>query len=167
MNNKIRPVLFACLGLLFGMFVMYVFNQFNGSKKDIPSGQSSSTHKNPSPTPGAGNPAQFSIEQLTEDKNVISYVKQNRQLPSYYITKNEARKKGWNPSQGNLCEVLPGRAIGGDRFGNREGRLPKGELYFEADVNYSCGTRNADRIIFTKNGEVYLTKNHYKTFEKQ
>jgi hypothetical protein len=96
---------------------------------------------------------------------VISYVKQNHRLPEYYITKNEARKQGWNPSKGNLCDVLPGKAIGGDKFGNREGRLPDGEKYFEADVNYHCGSRKADRIIFTENGDVYLTKNHYKSFE--
>lgn len=93
--------------------------------------------------------------------------KKNGELPEYYITKAEARKRGWRPSEGNLCEVLPNKAIGGDRFGNREGRLPKGEKYYEADVNYRCGRRNADRIIFNKNGDVWLTKNHYKTFEKQ
>lgn len=98
---------------------------------------------------------------------MISYVKQHHELPDYYLTKNEAKKLGWNPSKGNLCEVLPGKAIGGDYFGNREGKLPKGQKYFEADVNYHCGNRNADRIIFTKNGDVYLTKNHYKSFEKQ
>jgi hypothetical protein len=111
--------------------------------------------------------SQASIDELTEEKTVIRYVQQHHRLPDYYITKNEARKQGWNPSRGNLCEVLPGKAIGGDKFGNREKRLPEGEKYYEADVNYHCGSRNADRIIFTGNGEVYLTKNHYKSFEKQ
>ncbi|ASK30239.1 ribonuclease N [Chryseobacterium sp. T16E-39] len=161
MNSKMRPLFFACLGLLFGMSVMYVFNKFSDSKKDVqnPKVEYSCTSANTTD--------QQSIEQLTAEKTVISYVKQNHQLPHYYITKNEARKMGWNPSQGNLCDVLPGRAIGGDRFGNREGSLPKGNQYFEADINYNCGNRNADRIIFTKNGDVYLTKNHYKSFEKQ
>ena len=107
------------------------------------------------------------IDELTNENTVINYVKQNHQLPNYYITKNEAKKLGWNPSQGNLCEVLPGKAIGGDKFSNREKQLPKGEQYFEADVNYNCGNRNADRIVFTKNGDVYLTKDHYKTFEEK
>ncbi|WP_306613846.1 ribonuclease domain-containing protein [Chryseobacterium sp. CKR4-1] len=155
-----RPVFFACIGLLFGMSVMYIFNKFSGTEKDTqnPKAEYSTT---------AGTANQQSIDQLTAEKTVISYVKEHHQLPDYYITKNEARKLGWNPSKGNLCDVLPGRAIGGDRFGNRERSLPQGNQYYEADVNYSCGSRNADRIIFTKDGDVYLTKNHYKSFEKQ
>lgn len=172
MNGKIRSLFFICLGLLFGMAVMYVYRNFIEDKKD----QAGSVKKETvsygsTSSDGASNngnsSAQVSIDQLTEEKTVISYVKQNHKLPDYYITKNEARKQGWNPSQGNLCDVLPGKAIGGDKFGNREGRLPDGEKYFEADVNYHCGGRNADRIIYTQNGEVYLTKNHYKSFEKQ
>ncbi|WP_172279830.1 ribonuclease domain-containing protein [Chryseobacterium sp. LAM-KRS1] len=160
MNSKMRLVFFACIGLLFGMSVMYIFNKFSGTEKGIqnPKAEYSTT---------AGTANQQSIDQLTAEKTVISYVKEHHQLPDYYITKNEARKLGWNPSKGNLCDVLPGRAIGGDRFGNRERSLPQGNQYYEADVNYSCGSRNADRIIFTKEGDVYLTKNHYKSFEKQ
>lgn len=167
MNGKIRSVFFICLGLLFGMSVMYVYRNFIEDKKD----QSDSVKKEAvhygSTSSGGNSTAQVSIDQLTEEKTVISYVKQNHRLPDYYITKNEARKQGWNPSKGNLCDVLPGKAIGGDHFGNREGRLPDAEKYFEADVNYHCGGRNADRIIYTRNGDVYLTKNHYKSFEKQ
>lgn len=167
MNGKIRSVFFICLGLLFGMSVMYVYRNFIEDKN----GQSDSVKKETvsygSTSSDGNSSAQVSIEQLTEEKTVISYVKQNHKLPDYYITKNEARKQGLNPSKGNLCDVLPGKAIGGDHFGNREGRLPDGEKYFEADVNYHCGGRNADRIIYTRNGDVYLTKNHYKSFEKQ
>lgn len=170
MNSKIRSVFFICLGLLFGMSVMYIYNNFIKDK-----GHSSAKTENVnygSTTTedqynNVGSSSQVSIEQLTEEKTVISYVKQNHRLPDYYITKSEARKQGWNPSKGNLCETLPGKAIGGDRFGNRERRLPDGDQYFEADVNYHCGGRNADRIIYTKNGDVYLTKNHYKSFDKQ
>ncbi|MCY0969994.1 ribonuclease domain-containing protein [Chryseobacterium wangxinyae] len=160
MNPKIRSVLFACMGLLFGMSLMYIYNNFIADKKapleteNVPNANKSQSGSQ-------------TIDELTKEKTVIAYVKQNHQLPDYYVTKNEAKKQGWNPSQGNLCEVLPGKAIGGDYFGNREGKLPKGENYSEADVNYNCGNRNGDRIVFTKNGEVYLTKNHYKSFEKQ
>ncbi|MDR6487418.1 hypothetical protein J2799_001923 [Chryseobacterium vietnamense] len=167
MNGKIRSIFFICLGLLFGMSVMYVYRNFIEDKK----GQSDSVKKETvsygSTSSDGNSSAQVSIDQLTEEKTVISYVKQNHKLPDYYITKNEARKLGWNPSKGNLCDVLPGKAIGGDHFGNRERRLPDGEKYFEADINYHCGGRNADRIIYTQNGDVYLTKNHYKSFEKQ
>ncbi|SMP24496.1 ribonuclease domain-containing protein [Chryseobacterium profundimaris] len=167
MNSKTKPLFFMCLGLLFGMSVMYVYRNFIEDKN--------TEHSKPvieysSAEPSAANSSssqQPSIDQLTEQNTVIRFVKQNHKLPEYYITKSEARKMGWKPSEGNLCEVLPGKAIGGDRFGNREKVLPEGQMYFEADVNYHCGNRNADRIIFTENGNVYLTKNHYKSFEKQ
>ncbi|MGO4710566.1 ribonuclease domain-containing protein [Chryseobacterium sp. 2TAF14] len=160
MNPKIRSLFFACLGLLFGMSVMFVYNHFFAEKK--------AAIKNESISEASVNHVdKQSIDELTNENTVIKYVKQNRKLPDYYITKNEAKKFGWNPSQGNLCDVLPEKAIGGDYFGNREGKLPKDEKYFEADVNYNCGNRNGDRIVFTKNGEVYLTKDHYKSFEKR
>lgn len=170
MNNKSRPLFFAIAGLLLGMLVMYLVNNFTIEKKNNTNNTKSeqvSYGSTASEENNINTSDRQSIDQLTEEKRVISYVKQNHQLPDYYITKNEARRQGWNPSQGNLCEILPGRAIGGDKFSNREGNLPKGERYFEADVNYNCGNRNADRIVFTEDGDVYLTKNHYKSFEKQ
>lgn len=168
MNSKTRSLFFICLGLLFGMSAMYIYNHFIADKKDSNSVKTENiSYNNTDNKNSADDSLGQSIDQLTAEKTVISYVKQNHQLPDYYITKNEARRQGWNPSKGNLCDVLPGKAIGGDKFNNREGSLPKGEKYFEADVNYNCKNRNADRIIFTKNGDVYLTKNHYKSFEKQ
>jgi len=150
---------------------MYIYNNFIADKKgnteSVKTEAASYESTSPDSKNNNTNPASQPIDQLTEEKTVINYVKQNHRLPEYYITKNEARKLGWNASKGNLCDVLPGKAIGGDKFGNREKKLPQGEKYYEADVNYSCGNRNADRIIFTENGDVYLTKNHYKSFEKQ
>ncbi len=165
MTGKTRSVFFICLGLLFGMSVMYVYKNFIADKNPV-------SETNPIIEYGAANgnsanSAQQSIDLLTEEKTVVNYIKQNHKLPGYYMTKTEARKSGWDPAKGNLCEVLPGKAIGGDRFGNREGSLPKDNLYYEADVNYHCGNRKGDRIVFTEKGEVYLTKDHYKNFEKQ
>ncbi|MDQ7916996.1 ribonuclease domain-containing protein [Mesonia sp. MT50] len=109
------------------------------------------------------------IVQLTKANTVIAYVKKYERLPKYYLTKNEAKKRGWQPHKGNLCEVLPGKAIGGDYFGNREGRLPnrKGRKYYEADINYDCGGRNANRLVYSNDGLIFTTKDHYKTFQKQ
>ena len=111
---------------------------------------------------------QQDIESLTAEQTVVSYLKVNHHLPDYYITKEEARDRGWEPDQGNLCEALPGKAIGGDYFGNREGKLPKekGRKYFEADINYNCGRRNAERLIYSNDGLIFISKNHYQTFEK-
>lgn len=167
MNGKIRSLFFICLGLLFGMSVMYIYNNFIAGKKETGDGKPVVEYGSSGGTDTGYSPGQESIDQLTEGRRVIQYVKQNHHLPDYYLTKNEARKQGWNPAKGNLCEVAPGKAIGGDRFGNREKILPAGAEYFEADVNYHCGNRQADRIVFTLDGEVYLSKNHYKSFEKQ
>lgn len=171
MNGKIRSLFFICLGFLFGMSAMYIYNNFIADKNENSSVDNRPKYHAPGEFKDTTLKPEYSgkqtIDQLTEEKMVIQYVKQNHHLPDYYLTKNEARRQGWNPSKGNLCEVLPGRAIGGDHFSNREKQLPEGQKYFEADVNYHCGNRNADRIIFTHEGEVYVTKNHYKSFEKQ
>lgn len=110
-----------------------------------------------------------SIDQLTREDVVVPYVKKNQQLPGYYIRKSEAREKGWEAAAGNLCDVLPGRAIGGDVFSNREGGLPSAEKrkWFEADLNYKCGRRNADRLLYSSDGLIYVTHDHYKTFQQK
>jgi hypothetical protein len=175
MNPKLKTLLFFLIGAFAGISVMFLITNYKiekrnemsteaGSpKSDVVKNENQFEAKFDSEKPSEGN----SIEELTNESKVISYVKSNHKLPNYYVTKSEAKSKGWNPSKGNLCDVLPGKAIGGDRFSNREKQLPKGEQYYEADVNYDCGNRGADRIVFTKNGDVWLTKNHYKTFDKQ
>lgn len=176
MNSKNKSVLYVAVGIVLGMMLMYFFNTYTAEKKHTQTSSSeigTSKSSSESSTDWSDNKnskddtSGLNIDDLTNERRVISYVKEHHKLPAYYITKNEARNQGWEASKGNLCDVLPGRAIGGDRFSNREKKLPNGDAYFEADVNYACGRRNADRIVFTKKGEVYLTKNHYKTFEKQ
>lgn len=109
------------------------------------------------------------IDKLTSEDVVVPYVKQHKELPDYYITKGAARGQGWNAGKGNLCNVLPGRAIGGDIFTNREGQLPKksGRTWYEADLNYNCGHRNADRLLFSNDGLLFVTHDHYKTFDEK
>lgn len=175
MNPKLKTLFFFLIGAFAGISAMYLISNYKiekrneslsevrSQKSDVAQSENKSETKFDTEKPSEGN----SIEDLTNETKVISFVKSNHQLPDCYITKSEAKSKGWIPSKGNLCDVLPGKAIGGDKFSNREKQLPKGEQYYEADVNYNCGNRNADRIIFTKNGDVWLTKNHYKSFEKQ
>jgi guanyl-specific ribonuclease Sa len=111
----------------------------------------------------------LSTGELTAEDVIINYVRKHGKLPDCYITKNEARNHGWIASAGNLCDVLPGRAIGGDRFGNRDRQLPdkEGRQYFEADLNCICGKRGADRLVFSNDGLIFVTHDHYKTFEKK
>ncbi len=105
----------------------------------------------------------------TDKDSVALYISVYGHLPDNYITKNKAKDAGWVSSKGNLPKVCPGMSIGGDRFGNYEGKLPekKGRKYFECDINYNPkkGTRGAERIIYSNDGLVYYTKDHYNTFE--
>lgn len=173
--NKTKIFLFFIAGAIAGMLVTHFLVNYKIEKKQPETAYVSPTEsqKNDTSADFQGNkPANSGvnsseIDRLTNEELVIDYVKKNGRLPDYYITKTEARNQGWVPSKGNLCDALPGRAIGGDKFSNREKTLPKGEQYYEADVNYNCGKRNADRIVFTKNGDVWLTHDHYKTFDKQ
>ncbi len=109
------------------------------------------------------------IEALTREAVVVPYVKQHNRLPYYYVSKREARQKGWIASAGNLCDVLPGHAIGGDVFTNRERSLPSGpgRKWFEADINFRCGRRTTDRLIYSNDSLVYVTYDHYKTFQQR
>lgn len=99
---------------------------------------------------------------------VISYIKEHNELPEYYITKDEAKDLGWISSDGNLWDVAPDRVIGGDIFGNREGLLPSdnGRIWYEADFEYSGGYRGDKRIVFSNDGLIYITYDHYQTFEQ-
>ena len=102
----------------------------------------------------------------TDHEDVALYVHTFEKLPDNFITKSEARDLGWEASKGNLWEVADGKSIGGDRFGNREGLLPnkEGRQFFEADVNYEGGYREAERIIYSNDGLIYYTDDHYDSF---
>ena len=97
---------------------------------------------------------------------VAAYLNQFHKLPPNYISKQEAEKRGWDSSQGNLWAVADHMSIGGDRFGNREGLLPTacGRQYYECDINYNGGYRGAERIIYSNDGLIFYTNDHYKSF---
>ena len=101
------------------------------------------------------------------DKNsVAEYIHTFGHLPSNFITKAKATELGWEG--GSLEPYAPGKSIGGDRFGNREGLLPKksGRTYTECDIDTrGKKSRGAKRIVFSNDGLVYYTGDHYETFE--
>jgi len=105
-------------------------------------------------------------QALTSFKEVSHYIRIHGQLPPNFITKKDAEELGWVAAKGNLTEVAPGKSIGGDRFGNREGLLPKskGRIWYEADINYVSGRRGSDRIVYSNDGLIYMTTDHYKSF---
>lgn len=97
---------------------------------------------------------------------VALYLHAFEELPPNYLTKAKARDLGWDSRSGNLWEVAPGMAIGGDRFGNREGKLPEAtdRNWYECDVNYFGGYRGAERLVFSNDGHIYYTGDHYQSF---
>ena len=88
----------------------------------------------------------------------------NRKLPSKFVTKHEARLRGWKPGE-DLWSIdrLRGSSIGGDRFKNLEGRLPNTE-WREADLDYTGGRRGGKRLVFSPDGRRFVTADHYRTF---
>ncbi len=104
----------------------------------------------------------------TDPYQVAEYIHTYNKLPSNFITKKVAAELGWQSEKGNLWEVTDKMSIGGDKFGNREGLLPKKEdrIYYECDVNYEGGYRGAERIVFSNDGLVFYTDNHYESFSQ-
>ena len=104
----------------------------------------------------------------TSKEEVALYLHTYGHLPENYITKKQAEKLGWDNRAGNLQDVAPGKSIGGSRFGNYEGLLPdaKGRNYYECDINYEGGYRGAERIIYSDDGLIFYTADHYKSFEQ-
>ena len=104
----------------------------------------------------------------TSKEEVALYIHTYGKLPVNYITKKEAQDMGWDPSKGNLSDILPGMSIGGSAFGNYEGALPRanGRRYFECDIDYDGGYRGAKRLVYSNDGLVFYTEDHYNTFEQ-
>ena len=120
------------------------------------------------PSEASGNPG----SRLTEDgvydskDEVALYIPLFGHLPSNYITKKQAEELGW--SGGSLEPYAPGKCIGGSRFGNYEGLLPdaKGRSWTECDIDtMGARSRGAKRIVFSNDGLIYYTEDHYEHFE--
>ena len=127
----------------------------------------------PEPTPApTAEPTPEPTPQLAEDgsyttkEDVALYIHLYGHLPDNFITKKEAQKLGWGG--GSLEPYAPGKCIGGDYFGNYEGLLPekKGRKYTECDIDtLGAKSRGAKRIIFSNDGLIYYTDDHYESFE--
>lgn len=103
---------------------------------------------------------------ITAPQDIADYIFAHGTLPDNFLTKNEARQLGWDSSKNYVSDVAPGYSIGGDRFSNYEGLLPdaSGRKWYEADANYTAGPRGAERILYSSDGLVYYTNDHYQTF---
>jgi len=129
--------------------------------------------------PGVENPASEEPQELVEEaiaedgyytspEEVALYLHTYARLPDNYITKEDAMDLGWDAQKGNLWDVTDRMSIGGNRFGNRERLLPEaeGRQYYEADVNYEGGYRGAERLVYSNDGLIFYTGDHYESFEQ-
>lgn len=105
-------------------------------------------------------------KDYTSKEEVAAYLYQYGELPSNYITKEEAEKLGWQSKVGNLAEVAPGKSIGGEWYKNYEG-LPEadGRQYYVCDINYTQGFRGSERLVYSSDGLIYYTPDAYESFE--
>lgn len=100
-------------------------------------------------------------------EDVALYIHLYGRLPENYVTKREAQAEGWT---GGSVEPYTGEgtALGGSRFGNYEGLLPEAEdrTYTECDIDtVGRASRGAKRVVFSNDGLVYYTGDHYESFE--
>lgn len=98
--------------------------------------------------------------------SVALYIHTYGKLPKNYITKAEAEALGWEG--GSVERYAEGKCIGGSKFGNYEGLLPKksGRQYYECDIDtLGKDSRGAERIVYSNDGLIYYTSDHYESFE--
>lgn len=109
----------------------------------------------------------------TSKVEVALYIHSFGKLPSNFISKTKARNAGWVNTEGNLWEVLPGKSIGGSEYHNEgwgdEPLLPEtaqGRRWHECDINYRGGYRGPERLVYSDDGLIFYTSDHYETFER-
>ncbi len=85
-------------------------------------------------------------------------------LLNYYISKEEAEASGWVRRLGNLAKIAPGKMIGGDVYDNVEKKLPSNRIWHECDIDYESGYRNDYRLVYSNDGLIFKTEDHYKSF---
>ena len=131
---------------------------------EAPSGQELTAEEPPTQEPAAEAPQIDENGSYTTKEDVALYLHVYGRLPSNFMTKKEARKLGWDG--GSLEDYAPGMCIGGDYYGNREGLLPDGK-YHECDIDtLGAKKRGAKRIVYSDDGRIYYTSDHYGSFEQ-
>ena len=180
--NKKRILIFALV--LLALFLLSRGGYFNSQTPGVsdgggtldtipvvtqtPHGQQMTPPDAPaSPGADAGETALDEDGVYTTKEDLALYIHSYGHLPSNFITKAEAERAGW--TGGSLERYCPGKCIGGDRFGNREGLLPsaKGRTWTECDVNtLGAKSRGTERIVFSNDGLIFYTADHYDSFEQ-
>lgn len=94
--------------------------------------------------------------------------KRIRKAATLYISISEAKKIGWKSALGNLNSVAPGKMLAKGIYENRNGHLPSApnRVWYEADIDYTSGYRGISRILYSNDGLIFVTYDHYQTFSK-
>ena len=105
-------------------------------------------------------------DSYTSRDEVALYLHTYGKLPKNFISKKDAEEQGFRFGEGDFGEAFPGMSVGGSRFGNYEGQLPEksGRRYYECDIDYQGGRRNAKRLVYSNDGLIFYTDDHYKSF---
>ena len=156
---------------LWGVLLLVALYLFFGLGNDIPEAADpvmpvETTGLQTLPPDCAEEPVLDEEGSYTTKEDVALYIYIYGHLPENFITKDEARKLGWEG--GGLEDYAPGKCIGGDRFGNYEGLLPDapGRRWTECDIGtLGRDSRGAKRIVFSNDGLIYYTDDHYESFE--
>ena len=173
-KKKLVSSILALVFVLGLFFVNSVLDKFLPESGDTGLTQESTGYTDPADTQKpteAQKPTEPSKPTLDRDgsyttkEDVALYIHLYGELPANFITKDEARDLGWEG--GGLENYAPGKCIGGDRFGNYEGLLPdaKGRTWTECDIDtLGKSSRGAKRIVFSNDGLIYYTDDHYESF---
>jgi ribonuclease T1 len=118
----------------------------------------------PDPHALAGFAREVGLEDVRGFVSTVETLRETGRLPDRYVTKEAARAHGWRG--GGLCSVWPGQLIGGDIYRNLSEELPTapGRLWREADLDATCRSRGPKRLIFSSDGLIYVTVDHYNFF---
>ena len=99
------------------------------------------------------------------DKGADWWLRNYGVLPSNYIKEADLRALGWD--RGDYpAKYIQGKIVTMGEYRNKNGHLPQapGRVWYEADINYYSGKRNRHRILWSNDGLIFVTYNHYRTF---
>jgi ribonuclease T1 len=118
----------------------------------------------PEPQAPAAFAQRMGLREVEAFVETVQSLRRTQRLPPRYATKDEARAHGWRG--GGLCAVWPGHVIGGDAFHNFGGKLPaaSGRVWREADLDADCRGRGPKRLVFSNDGLIFVTVDHYNSF---
>ena len=86
-------------------------------------------------------------------------------LPDYYIHIHDLIALGWHYGK-SPAKYAPDQMAYGGSDRNDDGHLPDapGRIWFEAGLNYYSGKRNGHRVLWSNDGFMFVTYNHYESF---